>query len=124
MSLKVKSIESITIPEGRHEGLITEVAESTSNKGGETFVYANLRVHPTDVEGLPEDFTLRWSAPYRPEVTEKSNLGKFLKAFIGWNVGDKFDLEKLVGEKCSFTSVVNQDTGFTDIIGTSFKKVE
>ena len=78
MPIVIKGRESVSIPEGKHAGKISDVKQEARGKEG----YEYLDVHVT-VEGVKnskgEDVTIKYGCPF--DLTPNTKLGKLLMLF-------------------------------------------
>lgn len=103
---KLEVGKSQSIPEGRHEGEITETINKVPNEKDEKgniikFAYTDYVIKLTDIEGEP---TIKTGFPTDIKVDQagKPTTGhaKFLKA-LGIDLSGEIDTEEVIGKKVS-----------------------
>ncbi len=104
MGFELEVEETKRIDEGKHEGTITRVERREANKGGRTFVYADVWV-------LEKKEGVELKVGYPAKLTREGSLGKLLKRFgADVDVGKKIDIPALLlNKRCTFVTV-NQET--------------
>lgn len=126
MPIMVKGRESVTIPEGKHTGKISDIKQEARGKEG----YEYLDVHVT-VDGVQntkgEDVTIKYGCPF--DLTPNTKLGKLLMLF-GLDKDtivkeEEFDIEKHLekGAEVEFMTIDEKsDRGkFARIVDDSLK---
>jgi len=125
MGLKLKFVGDVTIPEGRHTGVISRIEQRTKEQG---FKYNYTDIYITlDEEGL-EGTEIRYGCPTPSALSKRNRLGRLVLLFKpDLQVGEEIDIEELlVGKRVSFVTT-NRETEqgvFARIVEDSIKPEE
>lgn len=123
------------VPDGKHEGVISNVSDRTTQKNEDEFTYINIEVTASvKSEDGDRDIKINASAPARltktPDGEPSSKLAKMLVG-LGYDlatlksVSPDSLLKDLLGAKVSFLTMtkLNESGSFAEIVDGSLSKI-
>jgi hypothetical protein len=98
--------ESITIPEGRHTGIIQDIREREQEYKGKPIYYIDFRFTLDDVVATDNGRSITVKVGFPDNLSVKSSLGRFLISMgLTLTENKDVDIESLLGKKISYVTI-------------------